>query len=247
MRSHRCRPRTTIVLSLAAAMFLGSAQAGFATSLPAPVAGSGSPASSRPDGSALVRQSFAAMARSLHAVHSEVTAQENTHRFHARASVSGDCTMTSATHRGQVWERGTRLYSKAVAINLHFIEIGAMTGGSHTWMRAASTGNRWRAGAQPGREEDTAVLFLAACPLQQQFLFRAKGVPHITNLGPTRVRTLQRTTKRRVCTSAMTSTSSEGRTAGYESPRSAALLRTASAQSRTTASSTHRSPSTPRV
>lgn len=74
---------------------------------------------------------------------------------------------------------------------MHFIEIGTTTGGSHTWRRTASTGNRWRTGAQPGREEDTAVLFLTACPLQQLFVLRAKDRPRFTNLGPARVRGFQ--------------------------------------------------------
>src|SRR5947209_7988064 len=74
----------------------------------------------RPNGDALFRESFRAMAKSLHALHSEASVRQDTHQFHSSALVSGDCSMTGASHRGRVWERGMKLYSKVVAIDMHF-------------------------------------------------------------------------------------------------------------------------------
>jgi hypothetical protein len=190
MRPHTRQLRTTVLASFACTMGLGWSQPVLSTTR---VEASEHPArlsAATPDGDHVLIRSFAAMQKSLHAVHSEATARQDTHKWHAGVLVSGDCMMAGTTHHGQVWERGTKLYSTVVPVNLHFIEIGPQNGGSLTWRRGASTGNRWRVGAQPGREEDAAVLFLTACPLQQSFLLRQKDRPHLTNLGPARIRGL---------------------------------------------------------
>src|SRR5947209_859476 len=186
MKPHLHPLRTLITVFFAGVVTFGPARVGLAMSLPAVSPRGVLPNTSRPDGDTLFRQSFGAMARSLHAVHSEVSVRQDAQRLHSDSVVSGDCIMVVGSHRGQVWERGTTLYSTVVPIDIHFIEIGSMTRGSRTWRRATSTGNRWRTGAQPRREEDTAFLFLTACPLQLKFVLRAKDRTRFTNLGPAR-------------------------------------------------------------
>lgn len=188
MNAHIRRLGTVTILSLAGIIVLDAVHAGRAAWGTASWARSVVLNASRPDGDALFRQSFSAMATSMHAVHSEMTVREDTHELHARLQVSGDCIMASTSLRGRVWERGTKLEANVVPIDMHFIEIGSTTGVSRIWRRTASTGNRWRVGAEPGREEDTAGLFLTACPLQQQIFLRAKDRPIYTNLGPARIR-----------------------------------------------------------
>jgi len=180
--------RIIVILTLAGVMGLGFGQIGSATSAAALSAGSTSTDAALPDGDALFRQSFSAMARSMHAVHSEMTVMEDTHQLHAREQVSGDCVMDVTSHSGQVWERGTRLSFRVDFVNRHFIEIGPIGGPSRTWRRTPHTGNRWRVGAQPGHEEDTAVLFFTACPLSGAFAVRQTDRPRFQNLGPARIR-----------------------------------------------------------
>lgn len=131
---------------------------------------------SQPTGSAVLRESAAAMQRSLHAVHTNGRIQMYMVHRAARQRVTGDCVMMPRYWAFQFWRRGTTFVNGTFqAIDSHYIAIQR-----HTWVRSPATHHTWqRANADQG-----ALQGLDLCPV----LFMSQPgvatlVPSAQNLG----------------------------------------------------------------
>lgn len=130
-----------------------------------------------PTGGTVLRNSSAAMQRSLHAVHTEGSVRLRLAHRLAQSRLSGDCISKPRYQANQFSRRGSGFVNGVLKV----IDDQYRTVQRHTWRRSPSTGNRWqRADADQG-----ALLGLYTCPAT--FLATIPGsasiVSNARNLG----------------------------------------------------------------